>query len=165
MGKMCEEYPVIKFKLEEDDYWSDLVSIYKGHDNQAGHKMKVRLLDRPVVDTGGVRRQIFTQTLKDFAENKYVRMFEGPLNHLRPCYSAETRSSGLFGVLGKMVGHSIQHDGIGFPYLSPLCYDYIARGEQHAVQNCSLSDVTANVVEFITKVHDTNMFFCSYCAQ
>ena len=71
--------------------------------------------------------------LKDFVENKYVRMFEGPLHHQRPFYSAETRSSGLFRVLGKMVGRSIQHDGIGF---SPLCYDYIAKGEQHAVQNC-----------------------------
>ena len=36
MGEMCKEYPVIKIKLEEDDYWSDLVSFHKGHDNQAG---------------------------------------------------------------------------------------------------------------------------------
>ena len=143
MKKMAEEFTVIKVRVDEDDLWSDLVSFYKSAGpNAAGHCVRIRLLDQPPIDTGGVRRQIYTQTLKEFEEI-----------HVRPFYSAEARSSGMFRVLGVMVGHSIQQDGIGFPYLSPLCFDYIALGEEHALQHCSLNDVNDFAKDFIVKVH------------
>ena len=154
MKKMSEEFPVIKVRVDEDDSWSDLVSFYKSAGpSAAGHRVRICLLDQPPLDTGGVRCQIYTQTLKEFAGNKYVRLFECQPNRLRPFYSAEARSSGMFRVLGMMVGHSIQQDGIGFPYLSPLCFDYIALGEEHALQHYSLNDVNDFGKDFIVKVH------------
>ena len=148
-----ESYPVVKISIDEDDVWADLVSYYKA--SMTDHKesrIRIRMFNMPAIDTGGVRRQIYTTTFREFAENKHVRLFDGPPNHLRPFYSAEARSSALFKVFGTMVGHSILQDGIGFPYFSPLCYWYIAVGEEAALQNSSLKDVGEDVKEFITKV-------------
>ncbi len=68
-----------------------------------GSRLQIRLLNKPPIDTDGVRRQLFTSVFGDFANNKYIRLFEGPSNHLRPFYSAEARSSGMFTVLGVMI--------------------------------------------------------------
>ena len=39
-----------------------------------------------------------------------MNLFEGPSHHLRPLFSAEARSPGLFTVLGNMISHSITQD-------------------------------------------------------
>ena len=44
-----------------------------------------------------------------------------------PVCTAESRSCGLFKVLGSMVDHSIAQEWVGFPYLSPTCYWYMKR--------------------------------------
>ncbi len=55
-------------------------------------------------------------------------------------------------MLGTMVGHSLVQDGIGFPHFSPLCFWYIAAGEEEAMQHVSLCDVGSDIVDFISKV-------------
>ena len=87
-----------------------------------------------------------------FISNEYVHQFEGPENHNRPFYSAELRGSGLFKALRMMIGHSILQDGIGFPHLLPLCYWYIAEGEQRALEYGTLADVGAQTATAVTKV-------------
>ena len=47
-------------------------------------------------------------------------LFEGPQHSVEPICTAESQLSGLFKILGKMVGHSIIQEGIGFPFL-PNC--------------------------------------------
>ena len=81
-----------------------------------------------------------------------MRMFDGPPRHLRQIFSAEARSPGLFNVLGTIISHSIAQVGIGFPYLSPLCYGYLAHGEEYALQQVTLTDVRAVVASVITQV-------------
>jgi len=51
-----------------------------------------------------------------------------------------------------MISHSITQDGIGFPYLSLLCYGYLANGEEYALQQVTLTDVGADVASVITQV-------------
>jgi len=51
-----------------------------------------------------------------------------------------------------MLAHSIAQDGVGFPYLSPFSYWYIAAGEVEALQHIGLSDVGTDVANVITKV-------------
>ena len=106
----------------------------------------------PVIDTGGVRRQVFSDVFQHFAENKYVQMFEGPPHFLRPICSAESRSSGMLKVLGTMIAHTIAQDGLGFPYLSPLCYWYLVAGEERALDHLTLVDVGADVRSLVSKV-------------
>ena len=77
---------------------------------------------------------------RSFTENSVIRLFDGPPNHLRPVYSAECRVPDMFTVLGSMIGHRILQDGVGFPYLSPLCYWYIvSNDESKALQYISIN--------------------------
>ena len=51
-----------------------------------------------------------------------------------------------------MIGHSLSQDGIGFPFLSPLCYFYIAVNEETALTWASLNDVGEDTKYFISQV-------------
>lgn len=146
-------YQPVKVHVDEEEMWSDLVAFYKApKPDSLLCQLKVSLVRQPAVDTGGVRRQVYTSVFQELSDNKHVKLFDGPLNYLRPRHSAEARSSGLFRMLGTMVGHAILQDGIGFPYFSPFCYWYIAVGEEEAFQHISLCDVGADAVHFISKV-------------
>lgn len=95
---------------------------------------------------------MYTDLFELFCQNRHIKLFEGPECYLRPIFSAESRSSGLLSVLGSMIAHSIAQDGVGFPYLSPLCYWYIVGGEDEALPFVTMSDVGADVVTFATQV-------------
>ena len=99
-----------------------------------------------------------------FAENTHLRLFDGPQNHLRQFYSAEARASGMFTLLGTMVGHSILQDGVGFPFFSPVCFWYIADGDKKTLQYASLADVGADVATVISQVSTHNYFLSAWRA-
>ena len=120
ISKTCQ---IIKVYIDEDDVWSDLVSFYKASNADISRcRIRIPLNDLPAIDTGDVRCQVYTSVLQQFSENPPLQLFDGPPNSLRPYYSAATRCSGVFKVLGSIVGHSIFQGGIGFPYLSAVCY-------------------------------------------
>ena len=112
--------------------------------------IRVHLNNQPASDTGGVRCQVYTTVLQKFRDNEIFQLLDGSPNHLWPHYSAMNTSSGLFKVLGSLVGHSISQDRISFPHFSPLCYWYIAAGEEAALQY--LNDVGADCYNFISQV-------------
>lgn len=152
LRKRFDLLPRIKLQVDMDDVWADMVAFYKGRKVNFFSKLRIQLNDKPPIDTGGVRRQMFTTVFSDFAHNKSVHLFDGPCNYLRPTCSAEARSSGLFKALGSMVSHSICQDGIGFPYLSPTCYWYIIGGESKALQFANIQDLPADSAFLINKV-------------
>ena len=51
-----------------------------------------------------------------------------------------------------MVGHSVCQDGIGFPFLSLANYYYVVKGEERAIEVCSINDVGADVAAVVSKV-------------
>ena len=153
MFKLSKTYPIVKFGIDDDEAWTDLVSFYKATNvDVAKCRLRIRLQNQPAIDTGGVRCQVYTTVLQQFAENLHFHLFDGQVNHLRPHYSAANRSSGLFKVLGCIVGHSIKQDVIGFPHFSPLCYWYIVGGEEVALQYITENDVGSGCCELISKV-------------
>ena len=81
-----------------------------------------------------------------------VTLFDGTARHLRPPCSAEARASGLFRVLGIMLGHSLLQSGMGFPYLAPQCYWYVVGREEQALENLSVEDLNADVGALVKKV-------------
>lgn len=137
--------PTIRLECDHTTAWADMVALYKGPRFNYRSKLRIVLANEPAVDTGGVRRQIYTSVFMDFANNKFVHLFEGPPNSLRPASTAEARSSGLFKTLGGMIGHSLCQDGIGFPHLSPTCYWFLVGGEEKAVEYASVEDLPADV--------------------
>lgn len=142
----------MKVTVDPNDLWQDLLAHYKSPYLDISKGIRFRFQGMPVVDTGGVRRQVFTTIFSEFANNKFVTLFEGPSHSLRPACTAITRSCGLYKILGTMIGHSIAQDGIGFPFLSPACYWYIVGGEEMALEYASVDDVGADVVYVISKV-------------
>lgn len=155
--KVFEHYPNTKYSIDSTDVWADLVAHYKRPMVNLHSQVRITLDNggQPAVDTGGVRRQMYTHAFMDFARNKFFKLFEGPANYLRPRCTAEVRSSGLLKILGTMIAHSICQDGIGFPYFSPTCFWYIIGGETKALQFACVEDLpgdSALVVKQVLKI-------------
>ena len=151
------ELPKKKVEIDPDDAWADTVAYYKLPQLNLNKRVRVVLGSQPPVDTGGVRRQLYSSVFAEFADNKHIQLFDGPVNHRRLVCTAEARASGLFKVLGIMVAHSICQDGIGFSYFSPVCYWYMV-GEEKALQFASVQDVGGDVAAMVSQVR--KHFFC-----
>lgn len=143
---------VVKVPVDADDMWHDVLSFYKTSKCDTSHRLRFRICGAPVIDTGGVRRQVYTTMFNDFANNKFIHLFDEPPHSLHPVCTALSRSCGLYKILGKIIGHSIGQDGIGFPYLSRASYWYMVRGEDIALEYASVDDVGADVQAVIAKV-------------
>jgi len=141
-------------KINEHKQCSDLISFYKNSViDWSNCKLVIHLENVPAIDAGGVRRQIYTTVLKQLSDNNYsIRLFEGKKFYLRPYYTASAMDTEIFRVLGCIIGHSIIQEGIGFPYLSPLCYWYIVADKNKAMQHYTDDDVGDGCNEFIERV-------------
>jgi len=163
-----QNFPVKIVEMQQDTQCSDLISLYKDSDVDFSNcNIVIHLQNVPTIDAGGVRRQVYTRALKQLAENQHCHLFQGKKYHLRPYYSASATDTEIFKVLGCIVGHSIIQEGIGFPYLSPLCYWYIAAGKNTAMLHYTDDDVGAACNYLVTKVSiyhvTTNHFTCVIC--
>ena len=72
-----------------------------------------------------------------------MRLFEGPKNRLRPCFRQSSIS--ILQLIGKMVGHTIVMDSIGFPFLSPACYYYMAGFVDKAISATTIDDAGGRI--------------------
>ncbi len=147
-----EKQPAMTISIDSDDAWVDAVTFYKSTRFDVTKRLRVQLNGQPALDTGGVRTQLYSAVFEQFAQNRHVKLFGRPECHLRPLCTSEARLCGLFKVLGSMVAHSIAQAGVGFPYLSPACYWYIADGEQRSLQYLSTADVSCQVAAVVSKV-------------
>lgn len=143
---------VVKVPVDADDMWQDVLLFYKTTKCDTSHRLRFRVCGAPVIDTGGVRRQIYTVMFNDFASNKFIHLFDGPPHSLHLVCTAMSRGCGLYKILGKIIGHSIGQDGIGFPYLSQASFWYMVRGEDIAMEYASVDDVGADIQVVIAKV-------------
>jgi hypothetical protein len=141
-----------KVNVDGDDLWQDRVVQYKAK-LDVSNKVRVNISNQQAIDTGGLRRHVYSTVFSDFVSNK---LFEGPEHSCRPVCTAESRSSGLFKILGKMVGHSIVQEGIGFPYLSHVCYSYIVGGDDKAMEHVAITDINEPAATVFQKV-------CCHC--
>ena len=146
------EQPVIKVQVNQDDVWEDMVVQYKSPRMDVTKQLQLTVLDQPAIDTGGVRQQVYNTIYSDFLANKYIKLFEGALHCCRPQCAAESRSSGLFKIIGTMVVHSIAQDGVRFPYFFLACYWYMVDGEERAIEFVTLEDIGAEAAGVVSKV-------------
>ena len=153
MNALFRPFSVIKIQVDPDDIWQDMVVQYKSPRMDLMKCLRIKLEGQPALDTGGVRRLVYTTIYMDFMSNKFVKLFDGPSHSRRPLCTAESRSSGLFKVLGMMVAHSICQDGIAFPYFSPTSYWYIIGGDERAMEFASVEDIGADIASVVSQVH------------
>ena len=146
-----------RLKIDEDDE-DDLsrleaaVTFYKGPRFYRHGGVRISVVHRPAIDTGGVRRQFFSEIFLRMASSDALGLFEGPPNSLRPAFRQSSISSGMLTLFSTMVGHSIILDCQGFPFLSPSNYYYMAGHHIKALSLVSLNDVSEKVPYIITKV-------------
>ena len=131
-----------KIHVDSNDIWLDLVGAYKAGNIEFCRPSRILLDNSPAIDTGGVRRQVFNDVFQAFADNKHITLFEGPPRYLRPINSIEIQSTGIMKVLGQMISHSIGQDGVGFPYLSPVCFWYMVGGMDEALPYVTKDDLS-----------------------
>ena len=163
MHRRYTEQPAIKIEVEDiTEAWEDAVTFYKSSRLDISKQIRVRISNQPAIDVGGIRAQLYSTVYGAFAQNEKITLFDGEVRYLRPHCSAEARSSGLFKILGIMVGHSIMQDGIGFPYFSSVCYWYVAGKEQKALESLSVKDLSEDVGFLVTKVIFYLTCVCSY---
>ena len=148
---VLEEYHEEPERLVEE-----AIAFYKSSKFSPSAELRVAIEDQPAVDVGGVRRQFLSDVFMHFCMSKTMRLFEGPdeqhLARLRPVFRQTSISSGLLTLVGKMVGHSIVMDGVGFPYLSRPCFYYMAGHMDRAFSFASVGDASKVVQHVISKV-------------
>ena len=118
--------PAEKIFIDPNDIIQDSIVYYKNPDFDASKKLRVSFIGQPGVDSGGLSRQYFTDAIEAVASCESYMLFEGTANRKLPSYNSTSVHSGLFKVLGRMIGHAIIQSHIGYPCLAPSVYWYIA---------------------------------------
>ena len=137
---------------EGDELAECVLAFYKGRRYDPHCSVRVFLEGQPAVDTGGVRRQIYSEVFKQLAFSDHFGLFEGPPNRRRPAFRISTLSAGVMRLLGRMIGHSILLDNLGFPYLSPVCYHIMVGNENQALLLCTPEDASERVQRVLKEV-------------
>ena len=141
---------MLKFYIDPEDVWNDVVAYYKSGRVDTSMPVRIVLTDRPALDTGGVRRQVYNDVLNDIASNKHARVFEGPPRRLRPIVSPENKPT--LRLLGTIIGHGIRLEGLRFSHLSPVCYWLLVSGEEAALRYVSLADLPTDAGQLVQNV-------------
>ena len=82
----------------------------------------------------------------------YLDIFEGPCTRLRPSFKLSVLNSGILKIFGQMINHTLIMDGMGFPYLSPPCYYYMAGEYNTAVTLTTNEDLRSRVHHVLQQV-------------
>ena len=128
----------------------ELLSFYKSSKLNPFTVVRISIGNQPVIDTGGVRRQLYSDALIRIANNK--DLFESTENGIRPVFRHTALSSGMFTTVGRVIRHSIIMDQQGFPYFSPACYYHLSGNVDTAISETNMGDVGSHVKHLVSKV-------------
>ena len=137
-----------------------LLGFYKSSRFVKNACVRVAIEGNQVMDSGGVRRQLYDQVFQAIAKGHYC-IFEGPLERLRPVVKPCNIVSGLLKNFGKAVAHSLIMDHVGFPYLSPPLFYYLIGQEDVAITMLRESDVSGQAEYVVAKVKINVDTFCT----
>lgn len=130
-----------------------VLAFYKGPRYDPHCALQVFLRGQPAIDTGGVRRQIFSEVFRQLAFSDHLGFFDGLPNQRRPAFRISTLSAG---VMRRMIGHSILLDNIGFPYLSLACYHMMVC----EALLCKPEDASETVQQVLKEVSALYLYTC-----
>ena len=139
-----------------DNLGECLLAFYKGPKYNLIPALTVCLSRQPAIDTGGVKRQVFFQVSERIAFSEYLELFDGPLGRRRPAFRISSLADGVMGLVGRMIGHSVVLDNIGFPYLSPVSYFTMVGITNQTLLRCTPRDASERVQQIVTQVSRIN---------
>lgn len=143
-----------RLKLTED-LILDLFQYYKDPDFNPELQIKIQFRREPAIDNGGLLCQAYEDAFLALAKgDAWLKMFQGPSEHLVPIYRSDNVLNGVF-------AHSMIQGGPGFPYLSSVVYWYFATGDlQQGIARASVLDISDGILEdYVTRVSVTFSFF------
>lgn len=73
---------LLKMRIDADDILTDAIALYKRSDFDPYRPVRVSFNGQLAVDTGGVKRQFFSNLFEKFVESTDLRLFEGPPSRL-----------------------------------------------------------------------------------
>ena len=111
-----------KLRIAEDDILNDAIAYYKSPSFDPTRPLRIQFTGQPAVNTGGVKREFFTQLKEQFISGEHFSMFEGPANRLLFKYNQQCLGAGIPKMLGTIISHSLVHLCGGFPHLAPSHY-------------------------------------------
>lgn len=129
-----------------------VLAFYKGQRYDPHQAVRVFIGGQPAIDTGGVRRQVFLEVPKRVAFSDTFGLFDGPPDRQRPAFRISSLSSGMMRLVGRMIGHSILLDCVGFPYNAMVGY------QDRALLLCTPEDASERVQRALKLVLKTNLF-------
>ena len=142
---------------DEEDILEEALLHYKHPSFDPSTPVRVSLKGQPAVDTGGVTRQFFNDVLRSFVRQDSLQLFVGHPERLRPAYSPQVLP--LMKILGLIIGHSLIHEGPGFPFFAPFVFWYLASGsEQTALPYVSVNDLSNSAMQIVNQV---NILHCT----
>ena len=145
-----------RIHVDKDDEGDDLVAaalvFYEDSKFVKNAPVRISMHHQPGIDTGGLRRQVFSEVFDNIAMSSTIAIFDGPQDRLRPAFKASNLSSGMLTTMGTMVGHSILMDRHGFPNFAEYCYYYMAGCMDKALTCISTDDVSDGVKTLISEV-------------
>ena len=151
--KVTDVYKQQKVQVDEGDILNDTIAIYKNDKLSLSHPIRVSFVGQPAVDSGGVRRQFFNDSIEKFAFSSDLNLFVGSPFRLRPRHSTQIIISGTMKIIGRLIAHAILLEGIGFPYLSPCLYWYMCtQSENIALQYALLDDLDEHCQAVVQQV-------------
>ncbi|XP_067031279.1 uncharacterized protein [Acropora muricata] len=122
-----------------------IMRIYKSPRFQLAKSLDVNFYHEQCADMGGPTKEFFHDAIASFTHVDpafNIQLFGGQKGHLIPFYGVDAISSGCFEIAGKVVAHSILHDGPGFVGLAPSLVEYLATGSVDAARGIvSLNDI------------------------
>lgn len=109
MEKLAKKMHGSRFKLrvDEDDILNDAIAYYKSPSFDPTRPLRIQFTGQPAVDTGGVKREFFTQLKEQFISGEHFSNFEGPANRLLFKYNQQCLVAGIPKTLGTIISHSL----------------------------------------------------------
>lgn len=134
-----------------EDWTESALTFYKSSRFNKSAEVMLSIKGDPGIDAGGIRRDFFSRIFQKFASG-YLGIFEGPASRVRPAYAMAILASGTLKSVGTMVAHTMVMDGIGFPFISPVLYYYMADQLDFAVTMINSDDISDRVKYIIKEV-------------
>ena len=123
-----------------------IMTIYKNPQFNLKKRVNVIFHGEQGADLGGPTKEFFHSAISSLSKVDPVfnmQLFGGQEGHLIPFYGVDAVSSGCFQVAGKLVAHSLKHDGPGLVGLSPAVVKYVKTGSlEEAATLLTMDDLT-----------------------
>ena len=142
-----------------------IMKIYKDPHFQLTKSPDVNFYNEQCADLGGPTKEFFHDAIACFVKVDpafNIQLFGGLQGHFIPFYGVDAVASGCFEIAGKVVAHSILHDGPGFVGLAPCLREYLATGcVGTAKELVSLDDLPDLDLKHILEAEVSNIYFFS----